>query len=51
MIRIWCKIIFKIDIKQTEGNEGSYFYLYIFEDPIQKSFQKSFYVCIEFKHK
>ncbi len=48
MIRIWCKIVFKINIKQIEGNERSYFYLYIFEDLIQKKIQKDFYLCIEY---
>jgi hypothetical protein len=30
MIRIWCKIVLKIIVKQTKRNEGSYFYLYHF---------------------
>ncbi len=28
MTRLWCKIMFKIDVKHIEGNEGSYLYLY-----------------------
>jgi hypothetical protein len=32
IIRLWCKIMCKISVKQIEGNEGSYFYLYPFED-------------------
>jgi hypothetical protein len=34
-------------VKQIEGNEGSYTYLYPFEDLAQGSFYKSFYVCIK----
>ncbi len=30
MTRLCCKIMFKINIEQIEGNEGSYFYLYPF---------------------
>jgi len=41
MIRLWCKIVLKISVEQIEENEGSYFYLYLFEDLIQGSF----YVC------
>jgi hypothetical protein len=47
MTRSWCKIMFKINVEQIEGNEGSYFYLYPFEDLVQGSFQRSFYVCIK----
>jgi hypothetical protein len=25
MTRLWCKIMPKISVEQTEGNEGSYF--------------------------
>jgi hypothetical protein len=32
MIRLWCKIVFKIRVEQTKGNEGFYFYLYPFGD-------------------
>jgi hypothetical protein len=39
--------MFKIGVEQTQGNEGSYFYLYPFEDLIQRSFQRNFNVCIE----
>ncbi len=47
MTRLWCSIMFKIGVEQTQGNEGSYFYLYPFEDLIQRSFQRNFNVCIE----
>jgi hypothetical protein len=43
-----CKIMPKTNVEQIEGNEGSYFYLYSFGDLTQKSFQRGFYVCIEF---
>ncbi len=32
MTRLWCKIVFKTNVEQTKGNEGSYFYLYPFGD-------------------
>jgi hypothetical protein len=38
MTRLWCKIVLKIDAKQTEGNEGSYYILYPFGDLIQIRF-------------
>ncbi len=47
MIRLWCKIMPKISVEQTEKNERSYFYLYMFEDLAQGSFQGGFYVCIK----
>jgi hypothetical protein len=47
LTRLWCKIMLKIVVEQTKGNEGSYFYLYSFGDLAQRSFQGSFYVCIE----
>jgi hypothetical protein len=47
MIRLWCKIVLKTRVEQTQGNEGSYFYLYPFGDLIHKSFQGGFYVCIK----
>jgi len=37
----------KTNVEQIEGNERSYSYLYHFENLIQKSFQKGFYVCIK----
>jgi hypothetical protein len=43
MTRLWCKIVPKISVEQTGGNEGSYFYLYPFRDLTQGSF----YVCIK----
>jgi hypothetical protein len=27
MIRLWCKIVHKTNVKQTKGNEKPYFYL------------------------
>jgi hypothetical protein len=30
MTRLWCKIVPKTNVEQTEGNEGSYIYLYPF---------------------
>jgi hypothetical protein len=47
IIRLWCKIVLKINVKQVERNEGSHFYLYPFGDLTQKNFQGGFYVCIE----
>jgi hypothetical protein len=44
---LWCKIMFKIDVEQIEGNEGFYFYLSPFGDLGQGSFQRGFHVCIE----
>jgi hypothetical protein len=32
MTRLWCKIVFKTSVEQTEGNEGSNFYIYPFGD-------------------
>ncbi len=32
MLRLWCKIVFKTNVEQIKGNEGSYFYLYPFGD-------------------
>jgi hypothetical protein len=45
--KLWCKIVPKIDVGQIEGNEGSHFYLFLFENLVQKSFQGRFYVCIK----
>jgi hypothetical protein len=28
MRRLWCKIVPKVGVEQTKGNEGFYFYLY-----------------------
>jgi hypothetical protein len=39
MTRLWCKILLKINVEQTKENEGSYFYLYLFKDLAQGSFQ------------
>jgi hypothetical protein len=47
MIRLWCKIVPKTNVEQIEGNEKSYFYLYLFGDVTQGSFQGGFYVCIK----
>jgi hypothetical protein len=32
MTKLWCKIVLKIGVEQTEKKEGSYFYLYPFGD-------------------
>jgi hypothetical protein len=45
--KLWCKIVFKINLEQIEGNEGSYFYLYPFGDLAQGSSKGGFYVCIK----
>ncbi len=50
MIRLWCKIMFKTNVEHIKRNEGSYFYLYSFEDLAQGSFQRGFYVCIKYKN-
>jgi hypothetical protein len=47
MTRLWWKIVPKIGVEHIEGNEKSYFYLYLFGDLTQRSFQGGFYVCIE----
>jgi hypothetical protein len=47
MTRVWCKIVPTTVIEQIEGNKRSYFYLYLFKDLIQRSFQGGFYVCIK----
>ncbi len=46
LTRLWCKIMPKTRVEYTEGNEGSYSYLHPFRDLAQRSFQRSFYVCI-----
>jgi hypothetical protein len=47
MTRLWCKIVPMTGVEQIERNEGSYFYLYPFEDLVQGNFQGGFGVCIE----
>jgi hypothetical protein len=37
MTRLRCKIVLKINVKQTKGNKGFYFYLYFFGDLVQGS--------------
>jgi hypothetical protein len=32
LIRLWCKIMLKTNVEQSEGNEGSYSYVYPFGD-------------------
>ncbi len=34
MTRLWCKIMLKTSVEQIKRNEGSYFYLYPFENLI-----------------
>jgi hypothetical protein len=43
MTKLWCKIMPKVSVEHTKGNEGSYSYLYPFVDLVQGSF----YVCIK----
>jgi len=38
MTKLWCKIMPKVGVEHTKGNERSFFYLYPFEDLIQGSF-------------
>jgi hypothetical protein len=45
--RLWCKIVLKISVKHTKGNEESYFNLYPFRVLAQRSFQGGLYVCIK----
>jgi hypothetical protein len=40
LTRLWCKIVLKISVEQTKGNERSYSYLYSIKDLAQNSFQK-----------
>jgi hypothetical protein len=47
MTRPWCKIVLKINVEQIEKNEGTYYYLYSFEDLLQINFLGGFYVCIK----
>ncbi len=35
MTKLWCKIVLKKNVEQTERNEWSYFYLYPFGDLVQ----------------
>ncbi len=47
MTRLWCKIMPKTGVKQIEGNEKSYHYLYPFRGLAYRSFQERFYMCIK----
>ncbi len=47
MTRLWCKIVPKIRVEQIFKNEGSYFCFSPFEDLVQGSFQRGFYMCIK----
>jgi hypothetical protein len=47
MTRIWFKILFKTNVKQTKWNEEFYFYLYLFENLVLKKLYEKLYVCIE----
>jgi hypothetical protein len=38
MQKLWCKIVLKVNVEQIEGNERSYFYLYLFGDLVQRNF-------------
>jgi len=37
MTKLWCKIVPKVGVEQIEGNERSYFYLYLFKALAQGS--------------
>ncbi len=45
MTRLWCKIMFKISVDQTKGNEKFYFYLYPSRDLIQIIFHGGCHEC------
>jgi len=47
MTKLWFKIVLKIGVEQIKRNEDFYFYLYLFKDLAQRSFQGCFYVCIK----
>jgi hypothetical protein len=47
MTGLWCKIVFKINVQHTKGNERSYSYLYPFGHLTQRIFQGAFYMCIK----
>jgi hypothetical protein len=47
MTRLLCKMLPKTNVEHIEKNEGSYLYLYSFEDLCQGSFPGGFYVCIK----
>jgi len=47
LTRLWCKIMLKTGVEQTEKNEESYSYIYSFGDLVQRNFQGGFYVCIK----
>jgi hypothetical protein len=47
LTKLWCRILPKIGVEQTKGDEGPYFYLYPFGDLAQGNFQGGFYVCIK----
>jgi hypothetical protein len=47
LTRLWCKVVPKINVEQTKGNEGSYSCLYPFGYLTQGSLQGGFYVCIK----
>ncbi len=42
MTKLWCKIVHKIDVEYTKGNEGSYSYLYSFGDQTQENYKEVF---------
>jgi hypothetical protein len=45
MTRLWCKIVPKTNVEQTEGNEGSHSYLYPFRNLAQGSKSKETSMC------
>jgi hypothetical protein len=43
MKRTWQSYVPKTGVKHAKVNDGSYFYLYLFEDLVQENFQEGFY--------
>jgi hypothetical protein len=44
MIRLWCKIVQKIDVEQIEGNDGSHSYLYLLGTSLKEA-SKEVSIC------
>jgi hypothetical protein len=43
--RIWCKIIFQIDVQQIQSNERNFLYIYLFGDLVERNFQRNFHMA------
>jgi hypothetical protein len=41
MIRIWCKVMPKTSVEQTEGNKRTYMYLYPFRIKLKEVFKEA----------